>query len=319
MKMSRVGYPIVWAALISAFAYAATENELKISVRVLNIPPLQSVTWGGDDGTGKIAGGTVGGDLTSAFPDGVVLIQCDTPSEIPAAEIKNVVREKIFFNHLDELKKTGRFQNIGIELLGVEKEFYEIPENQSHPAHYWIMVNPIDENDDEIVASIVFRGGFKIAPFSRGKIIASESPAGPRWTKSEAPVLLDQTVGIRRGKTLLVGFPPTAARGERSIGWRSKSSHRNSRRSVLIGGGHLLRPPGPPRGIPASIRIISRLNDTQLAADLFEGPDGLLELLPGVGGRDLNADARLALGHDGEDEADDVDAFLVQFPGHLLS
>jgi len=236
MKMSRVGYPIVWAALISAFGYAAPETGLRISIRVLNIPPLQSVTWGGDDGTGKIVGGTVGGDVTSAFPDGVVLISCEAPFEIPVAEIRNVVREKIFFNHLSELKKTGRFQNLGIELLGeheyswnsfeadnrrlpLEKEFYEMPENQSRPAHYWIMVNTIDENDDEIVAGIVFRGGFKIPPVSGGKITASESPTGPRWTKSEAPVLLDQTVGLRRGKTLLVGFPSSHGDSRGTIYW----------------------------------------------------------------------------------------------------
>jgi hypothetical protein len=236
VKMKRVGHHIVLAAVISAFGYAAPENGLRISIRVLNIPPFQSVTWGGDDGTGKIVGGTVGGDVTEAFPDGVVLIQCDAPSEIPVAEIKNVVREKIFFNHVYELKKTGRFQDIGIELLGVheyswngfeaqdrrlplEKEFYEIPENQSRPAHYWMTVNPVDENDNEIAAGIVFRGGFIIPPGSHGKITTSESPSGPRWTKSEAPVLLDQTVGLRRGKTLLVGFPSLHGDSRGTIYW----------------------------------------------------------------------------------------------------
>jgi hypothetical protein len=236
MKTSRVAYQIVLAALISAFGYAAPEKGLKISVRVLNIPPLQSVTWGGDDGTGKIVGGTIGGDVTEAFPDGVVLIQCDAPSEIPIAEIRDVIRGKIFFNHLDQIKKTEHFPGIGIEPLGEhefswnsfevdnrhlprEKEFYMIPENHSYPAHYWLMVNPIEENDNEIVASIVFRGGFIITPVSPGKITALGSQAGPRWTKSEAPVLLDQTVGLRRGKTLLVGFPSLHGDSRGTIYW----------------------------------------------------------------------------------------------------
>jgi hypothetical protein len=236
MKMSRVGFQIVLAALISALGYSAPEHRVKISVRVLDIPPLQSATWGGDDGTGRIVGGTVGGDITSAFPDGVVLISCEAPSEIPVAEIKNVIREKIFFNHLNELKKMGRFQDIGIELLGeheyswngfeaesrrfpLEKEFYETTGNHSYPAHYWLMVKPIDENDSEIVASIVFRGGFIITPLSHGKITASESPSGPRWTKSEAPILLDQTVGLRRGKTLLVGFPSLHGDSRGTLFW----------------------------------------------------------------------------------------------------
>ena len=225
MKINRVGCQIVFAALISAFGYTASENGLKISVRVLNIPMLQSVTWGGDDGTGRIVGGTVGGgDVTSAFPDGVVLIRCDTPSEISIAEIKKVIRDKVFFDHLDELKKTGHFPGIGIEPLGdqeyswngfesknrrlpLEKEYYYVRNNHSYPVHYWLTINPIAESDNEIAARVVFRGGFINTPLSHGKIGESEAETKPRWTKSEAPVLLDQTVGVTRGKTLLVGFP----------------------------------------------------------------------------------------------------------------
>lgn len=236
MKINRVGFQIVFAALISAFGYTASENGLKISVRVLNIPMLQSVTWGGDDGTGKIVGGTVGGDVTSAFPDGVVLIQCDTPSEISIADITKVIRDKVFFDHLDELKKTGHFPDIGIAPLGeheyswngfaaenrrlpLEKEFYERSDNHSYPVHYWLSINPMAEIENEIAARVVFQGGFIGAPLSHGKTGELEAGAKPRWTKSEAPVLLDQTVGLRRGKTLLVGFPSLHGDSRGTIYW----------------------------------------------------------------------------------------------------
>jgi len=152
------------------------------------------------------------------------MIQRVTPSEISIDEIKKVIRDKVFFDHLDELKKTGHFPGIGIEPLGdqeyswngfetenrrlpLEKEYYYIRNNHSYPVHYWLTVNPIAESANEISARVVFQGGVISPPLSQGKIGERETGAKPRWTKSEAPVLLDHTLSLSRGKTLLVGFP----------------------------------------------------------------------------------------------------------------
>src|SRR5690606_41112601 len=53
-------------------------------------------------------------------------------------------------------------------------------------------------------------------------------------------------------------------------------------------------------------------------ADADEGIHRLVNLFAGVRGAHLRADARLAPGYDGEEEADDVDAFLEQLLGELL-
>src|SRR5215470_15948547 len=58
------------------------------------------------------------------------------------------------------------------------------------------------------------------------------------------------------------------------------------------------------------------LDDLELAADTREGRDRLLELRAAERGRHLRADARLALGHDREGEADDVHALGEQLLGH---
>jgi hypothetical protein len=67
-------------------------------------------------------------------------------------------------------------------------------------------------------------------------------------------------------------------------------------------------------GLPwlAPVGRLDKASDAQFAADPDEGGDRAVEVLAGVRGAHLRADARLALGHDREEEADRVDAFLEQ-------
>src|SRR5690606_17848103 len=62
----------------------------------------------------------------------------------------------------------------------------------------------------------------------------------------------------------------------------------------------------------------SGFQHAEAPADADEGIHRLVNLFAGVRGAHLRADARLAPGYDGEEEADDVDAFLEQLLGELL-
>src|SRR5450432_1826879 len=71
---------------------------------------------------------------------------------------------------------------------------------------------------------------------------------------------------------------------------------------------------------PASRSALTRAfisDDSEGAADLDEGGDGLIDVLRLVRGGHLRADARLALRHDRVAEPDDVDAFLQHALGEL--
>src|SRR5262245_46634363 len=57
--------------------------------------------------------------------------------------------------------------------------------------------------------------------------------------------------------------------------------------------------------------------NAKFLADLGKGGCRPVELFRGVCCRELNADSRLALGHDGETEADNVDAAVEQLVGDL--
>ena len=58
--------------------------------------------------------------------------------------------------------------------------------------------------------------------------------------------------------------------------------------------------------------LLGLAQDVVLLADLGERGERLVEVMDLVAGRDLGADAGLALRHDREEEADGVDALVVQ-------
>ena len=67
-----------------------------------------------------------------------------------------------------------------------------------------------------------------------------------------------------------------------------------------------------------TLGVAGLFQHTELLADLDEGVDATVELLAGVGGTELNADAGLTLRHYGIVEAGDVDALVEQAVGVLL-
>src|SRR5260221_181755 len=76
--------------------------------------------------------------------------------------------------------------------------------------------------------------------------------------------------------------------------------------------------PGPASVLTrAFIGWLHSLDHALGLADLGEGGDGAVDVFGGMGGAHLGADARLALGHHGEAEADHVDALLQQGIRHL--
>src|SRR4051812_22462109 len=77
------------------------------------------------------------------------------------------------------------------------------------------------------------------------------------------------------------------------------------------------RTSGPPKASNTSA-CISVSQDAQFVPDADEGFDCTVQMLARVRSRQLRADARLAFGHDREEETDRVDAFLEQALGELL-
>src|SRR6266513_5544962 len=109
----------------------------------------------------------------------------------------------------------------------------------------------------------------------------------------------------------------TAGRSARELLARRPAIHRRSGRAA--------RPwPGCRQAGPASARARSCIRKTlfgvgllsELRARLHKRFDGPLELVAGVGGRDLSSDSRFALRHDRVREADHVDPFFEHGGGH---
>ncbi|MCX6559213.1 MAG: hypothetical protein NTZ26_01740 [Candidatus Aminicenantes bacterium] len=224
MRFIRISLAIGFLSVLVLTGWAVEKNAV-LSIRVFTILPLQGVVFGGAGGKGGIVGRQTAGDVTSAFPDGVVVLSLEAPGGLTDADIGRTIRNSVNFPMGEEIrKKAGPPFEIAIEPVGAhrlalsgggddefgpsaEEESYSKSRSHGYPLHYWLACTIIKRDENGLIARISFRGGWIQTPLSQGRTPPADSEAAPRWAKSEAPNLLSQTIDIRPGRIVLIGFP----------------------------------------------------------------------------------------------------------------
>jgi hypothetical protein len=204
----------VLCGLVAGFG--RQDKVYTINIHVFEIPPHQTVTQGGPDGHGNIVGTTVGGDVTSNFPDQPVFIQTDLGPGAADEEMKNILYDGKYLprNCIPGGVRWTLAGSYSISCperdLGMDsgrKEYHEPPIAPSSANHfvargeYWLTMLPVSANTEEATLSLKFIG----------KIKSAETDAG--FDK----ILFNQDVKVSLGKTALVGFAQHAAEERRVV------------------------------------------------------------------------------------------------------
>jgi len=195
MKWPYISAVCLILAVGSLPALPSQESSLKISAMIFESrPQIVSVASAGDDGTGVIAGTIVGGMVTSAFPNGTVLMKLDGPNGFNEASIRDLVKRSFVFNcgsiseglHAFFLNRIDYSFGEGASTAPGPRA---VPGSALETASMTSLdfdLGVISERADEVILSLTFGPG-----------------RGP-WTE---PILTGQIVGIKKGEPLLVGVP----------------------------------------------------------------------------------------------------------------
>jgi hypothetical protein len=199
MKEKKCTYIFFFAIIIlslSSMCIAYQNQDLKLTITIFLIPPHQSIVKGGEPPPAKegevggVRGEQIGGYVTASFPDGIVLFESDLFKSIE--DFTKSIKEHVRFccpevvSILPLSKANILIDTENLEASVINKELYAPPPEYSR--EYSLKVQPLSIENEEAVLKVKF--SIKIKPTDR-----------------EKKELLNQTLGIKFPKTLLVGFP----------------------------------------------------------------------------------------------------------------
>ncbi len=178
---------------------APLEHDLDVYIRVYKIPRVQYWAMELPEDNGETTLVRVDGDLTSVFPDGIVLLQTDLSPMASNSAITQIIKGRIYFGgnnfratriRVEDLKKVQlRFdKSHSSEEVRFEKEI------SSHSREIYRLRTSIKSvEEDETIMNVSFDSGW--------------SSFGGRLGTSISGTIFDQTIALPEHKILLIGFP----------------------------------------------------------------------------------------------------------------
>jgi len=175
---------------------------------------VSRVIAGGVTEGGGVVGTMVGGSTTGSFPDGAVTLQNRLPAGSYSVDIKKVIREFMAYDCI-------RAQDISVNTLVEHALVFghksragqEVAQELDlESLSYRLDIEPVWENEEE--------AGLALQIWLRW-----QDPYGIQDIKNDIPerLVFDQTVSVKFGQTILVGFPSSTSRSRRSIFWLALS------------------------------------------------------------------------------------------------
>ncbi len=177
------------------------EDEYQnLRVRVFRILPFQGSVKSYPAKEGGIRGVVSGGNVTAFFPDGIVLLETDLYQN--DEDLVRFIKEKVKFSGLGEKVKISKVEHSNHTIT--KDRYIAIKENEEGKAvhltrygQYLLSIRPLSiEGRREVILSVEFRNHEK---------------------------LLDQTIGVRFSKTLIIGFPTNEKGSRGTVYWLALS------------------------------------------------------------------------------------------------
>ncbi len=213
-KMQILNQFIVACLTISGLAatHPSGERYLQITAMIYQTPPeIVTTTWGGPDGKGGIIGGSIGGMITSQFPDATVMKKLEGPAEYNNEAIRAYIKRNFIFQCGDTLsrglpadiieKRVFCFQDGKLKRMGFGTLSTDNQESQPSPSPQ-LNLDLISEQNGRWILALIFE-------------IAKNSPLLP----GNSPVLFDQIIGMRTEEPILIGFSSIDPQKGKFIHW----------------------------------------------------------------------------------------------------
>jgi hypothetical protein len=214
MKKSIINISLIVTFLFS-FPLISIPNQnqdVKLKVRIFQVPRIQSITWNVPAPEGGVKGMTVGGDVTVTFPDGIVLLETDMDKN--DIELFKVIKEKVKFSCPDVvgiLPIKSLIFDINRESMEVSLVKEELYPQKPLKTDYSFNISPVSIGSEEIVLKLEFITQDKRSP-------ANKEDEGRTKRK-----LLEHTLGIKYARILLVGFPSNDNGARGTVYWLALS------------------------------------------------------------------------------------------------
>ncbi len=177
------------------------DGWLNLKVRIFRILPFQTIVKAKsisikDGKVGGIQGGIIRENVTASFPDGIVLLETDLNQD--NADLDRLIKEKVKFSCLSKRVGISQVDTLNISINAKNFETFIAgeglyPKIMYGHGGYRLIVVPLAIEKDELILRVKFQGFEK--------------------------KLLDQTIGVKFAKTLLVGFPSKDFGGRGAIYW----------------------------------------------------------------------------------------------------
>jgi hypothetical protein len=205
-------------ALLMALPFGQEAANIRVKITLFEVPfRIVSWTYAGVTKDGGVAGTTVGGPTTGAFPSGGVSLQNKMSADSSSLDIKSAIQEHMAYSCLraqditvNEIARHDLvFDDQGGAGQQVTEELYR---DRPSPFFYRLDIEPAWKNDEEI--------GLALKLWIRG-----QEPYELQDITGQLPerLVLDQTVAVRFGQMSFTGFPSTTS-GPRSIYWLAVSA-----------------------------------------------------------------------------------------------
>jgi hypothetical protein len=178
-------------------------------------PTIVSTTWGGSDGKGGIIGKTIGGQVTSQFPDAIVLLKLGGPANFNDETIRFAVKKNFVFRCGDSLSE-------GLPAIPFGKRIYifragiltksgtaTLTSDQSDPS----------SESTELNLDIISTRGERWILALRYELAQS----GDSKISGKSAVLLDRIIDVKATEPILIGFPYTDSQKRKFIYWLALS------------------------------------------------------------------------------------------------
>jgi hypothetical protein len=177
-----------------------------------NYPWIETVVSGGDDGSGVIRGTQIGGMVTSAFPEAVVLLKIGGPENFNEVAIREAIQKNFGFRCGNVVFKEHPALLIGTDVFSIrDGTFIKIGRGALSTRESPAPASNSVEFDLELLSTreeTVLLAVRCTLPW-----LAALNPADPRI------VLLNEIFGLRAAEPLLIGFPYVNSTRQKFVYW----------------------------------------------------------------------------------------------------
>jgi hypothetical protein len=208
----------LFLALFVPYA-ASLDYELDVYIRVYKIPRIQNWTMELSGENADVTNVRVDGDLTAAFPDGIVILQTDLSPMASDSAITKVIKKRVFFGGNNFKATRVRAENLKTVHWRLDKTHsseeveFEKEVSTHSTEDYGLGASVKSMKENEIIMHISFDSGW--------------SSSGGRLGVSIGGTIFDRTIVLPEHKILLIGFPSHDKGPRGTVFWIAVSANKN--------------------------------------------------------------------------------------------